>query len=94
MPQTLANLHEPEFPPVKRAYTLDEAAQSLGIKRSLLYSLIRTGEIASILIGARRVVPATALDAYLQRLCAEQRDYEPHPKSHQATLALRARARR
>lgn len=64
----------------KRAYTMNEAAVTLGIRHTLLYTLVRQGAIASIKIGGRRVIPAAVLDAYLERLMAEQADYVPDPK--------------
>lgn len=46
----------------------EEAAQSLGISRSLIYELLRAGRIESVCIGACRRIPTTALDAYVETL--------------------------
>lgn len=46
--------------------TVAQAAQRLGISRSLLYELLAAGEIESITIGRLRRVPAEALTAYIQ----------------------------
>lgn len=47
--------------------TVAQAAQRLGISRSLLYELLATGDIESITIGRLRRIPAEALTTYIQR---------------------------
>ncbi|MCZ7526150.1 MAG: excisionase family DNA-binding protein [Acidimicrobiia bacterium] len=49
-----------------------DAARYIGIGRSLLYDLLADGTIESIAIGRRRLVPVDALDAYVERLRAEE----------------------
>jgi excisionase family DNA binding protein len=46
--------------------TVAQAAQRLGISRSLLYELLATGDIESFTIGRLRRVPADALSTYVQ----------------------------
>ena len=46
--------------------TVAQAAQRLGISRSLLYELLATGDIESITIGRLRRIPADALTTYIQ----------------------------
>ena len=53
--------------------TPDEAAQSLRIKRTLLFHLLKTGKIASVKIGAARRIPIQALHDYVDVLCAIQK---------------------
>lgn len=48
--------------------TPEEAAEALGVGRTHLFKLIRTGEIPSVKIGRLRRIPAHALDAYVARL--------------------------
>ena len=44
----------------------------LKVSRWTLYNLIRSGEVASIVVGERcRRIPASALDTYVTRLCEE-----------------------
>jgi len=50
------------------AYSVAEAADVLGVGRTLAYDLIRRGELRSVKIGARRVVRHDALVAYLDSL--------------------------
>jgi excisionase family DNA binding protein len=53
------------------AYPVTEAADLLGISRSQLYELFSTGQVASVKIGARRLIRHEALVAYLDRLEAD-----------------------
>lgn len=46
--------------------TVAQAAQRLGISRSLLYELLAADEIESITIGRLRRIPAEALTTYIQ----------------------------
>lgn len=57
---------------VKLAYSVDESCSTLSIGRTVLFDLIRRGEIASVKIGARRLIPAASLEAYVARLVTEQ----------------------
>ncbi|MGH9281615.1 MAG: helix-turn-helix domain-containing protein [Acidimicrobiales bacterium] len=45
--------------------TVEEAARLLGISRALGYELVARGEVPSIRLGRRIVVPRRALDALL-----------------------------
>ncbi|GAB3878030.1 MULTISPECIES: helix-turn-helix domain-containing protein [Streptosporangiaceae] len=51
--------------------TVEEAAQLLKIGRSTLYDLLRSGELASFLIGHRRRIPRSAIDDLVARLMKE-----------------------
>lgn len=45
----------------------EEAAKMLGIGRSLIYEMIKTGEIPAVRLGARRLlVPVEALENLLR----------------------------
>ncbi len=48
--------------------TPTEAAQALGIGRSKLYELMRSGVVESVRIGTARRVPADALANYIAGL--------------------------
>jgi excisionase family DNA binding protein len=52
--------------------TVEQAAEALGIGRTTMFALIKSGEIESVLIGRLRRVPADAIDAYFAHLAAEQ----------------------
>jgi excisionase family DNA binding protein len=49
----------------KLAYSVEEACQALGIGRALTYELIMSGRLHSIKVGARRLIPASALAEFL-----------------------------
>ena len=46
----------------KLAFRIDEACQALGIGRTSLYELAKTGEIRLIKIAGRTLVPLTELE--------------------------------
>lgn len=50
----------------------DDATERLSIGRSQMFDLIRRGEIQSVKVGRRRLVLTASLDAYVDRLVAEQ----------------------
>ena len=50
--------------------SVDDTCATLGIGRSLVYQLIAAGELDSVHVGRRRLVPARAVDDYVARLCA------------------------
>ena len=52
--------------------TAEQAAEALGIGRTTVFALIKSGELDSVRIGHLRRVPADAIDAYTARLQAEQ----------------------
>lgn len=51
-------------------YSKPEAADQLSISERVLDRLIRDGEVDSVLIGRRRLVPAEAITEYVKRLRA------------------------
>jgi excisionase family DNA binding protein len=55
----------------KLVYSVEEAAELLGISRSLAYEAVHRGEIPSMRIGRRILVPKAALERYLS-LAGEQ----------------------
>lgn len=52
----------------RNLYAKPEAAERLSISERVLDRLIRDGDIETVLIGRRRLVPADALDDYVARL--------------------------
>lgn len=44
-----------------RLLSIDEAAAAAGIGRSLLYNLIGRGEVRSVRVGRRRLIPSDAV---------------------------------
>lgn len=40
----------------------------LGVGRSTVYELIAAGELETVKIGARRLIVAASMDAYIERL--------------------------
>lgn len=56
----------------KLAYSTEDACEALSIGRTQLFDLLREGEIKSVKIGRRRLIPVDSLREYLDRLLAEQ----------------------
>jgi excisionase family DNA binding protein len=54
-----------EIPTAPRAYNPDAFAKVVGLGRTTVYELIRRGEIRSIKIGRRRLIPAEEVDRLL-----------------------------
>jgi excisionase family DNA binding protein len=78
--QALAEHEEPvKEPAVARPMpervllTVDEAAERLGIGRTLTFRLVKVGEIKSVTIGRLRRIPASAVSDYADRLVSQQR---------------------
>ncbi|HZJ28142.1 MAG TPA: helix-turn-helix domain-containing protein [Acidimicrobiia bacterium] len=53
--------------PTKITYTVTEAAELLGISRSSAYECVRRGEIPSLTLGRRVVIPRRAFEALLDQ---------------------------
>lgn len=53
-----------------RLLDVDEAAAALGLGRSALYGLIGSGDLRSIRVGRRRLVPAAAIAAFIAERAA------------------------
>jgi excisionase family DNA binding protein len=51
--------------------TVPEAAARLRVSKWMLYNLIRSRQLRSVKIGARRLIPVSAVDALLRELETE-----------------------
>ncbi|MEV5692462.1 helix-turn-helix domain-containing protein [Micromonospora globbae] len=58
-------------PITPRVLRVEEAARALGIGRSLVYNLIRSGRLRSFKVGSRRLIPAAAIDETIAMLTEE-----------------------
>lgn len=58
----LSHTHAPTDPPPRLAYSLDEAARSISLSRRGLYQLIEAGELRTVKVGRRRLVPVSELE--------------------------------
>ena len=50
---------------LKKAYSVSEAAEVLGVSQWLVREAIRRGEIRCARIGKRIIIPAAAIDQFL-----------------------------
>lgn len=54
--------------PVKKmAYAVAEVAEILGLSRAATYQYVRSGDIPSVTLGGRIIIPCTAIDCILGR---------------------------
>jgi excisionase family DNA binding protein len=50
----------------RELYPIEEARELLGgISRNTIYRIMRTGELKSVQIGRRRLIPASAITAFI-----------------------------
>jgi excisionase family DNA binding protein len=61
---------QPE-PAEQALYRIPEAMRLLGLSRSVLYNLIRSGRLRSVKEGTTRLIPAEAITEYVALLEAE-----------------------
>ena len=52
---------------VRKALSVEMAAEMLGIRRSMGFKLIRRGELRSIKAGTRTLVPVAAVDEFIEQ---------------------------
>jgi excisionase family DNA binding protein len=50
--------------------SVDEACAAMSIKRTLLYSFLSSGELGSIKVRGRRLIPMRALEVFVEHLAA------------------------
>lgn len=53
--------------------TVNETCAALSIKRTLLYVFLTSGELRSVKVRGRRLVPAKALDEFIEHLTTLQK---------------------
>ena len=57
---------------------IEEAAERLGIRRSLMYRLVLSGAVDSVAVGRLRRIPSECLREYVDRLRAQSAHFEDH----------------
>lgn len=53
----------------KTLLSIPDFMASTGLGRTKTYELIGNGELETVTIGRRRMIPAKSLDAWIDRLC-------------------------
>jgi len=64
------NAAQPPSPPL--LLSVEEAAAQWRIGRSRMFTLIRRGDVLSVMVGGSRRVPYDSVKAYVSRLVSEQ----------------------
>lgn len=54
--------------------SIEQVAERLSLGRTVTYALIMSGEIESVKVKSRRLIPSPAIDHYIERLRAETRE--------------------
>ena len=57
---------------IKLVYSVDEATEEIGLGRTTLFELMASGELESVKVGRRRLIPGDALEGFAQRKRDEQ----------------------
>jgi excisionase family DNA binding protein len=52
--------------PAPLAVSVEEAARLIGVGRSTMFTLVQSGRVRSVRVGARRLVPTRALEEFLE----------------------------
>jgi hypothetical protein len=58
---------KPKPAPEPLAYTVGDFARAMGICRASAYKLIKTGQLESVVIAGRRLIPRRAAERLLER---------------------------
>ena len=64
--------HSTPHPGAAACLSIEETAKQLCIGRSSVYALINSGKLASIKLGRRRVIPASAIQSMIENLQSHQ----------------------
>lgn len=56
----------------KVGYSIEDAMQATGLGRTTIFELLRSGQLESIKVGRRRIIPADAVRAYFDTERAQQ----------------------
>jgi excisionase family DNA binding protein len=68
MDDSLFTFPPPPEPSSRRvSYSVEEAAKMLGIGRTIMFAIIKRGDIRIVKIGRRTLVPANEIAAFLDR---------------------------
>jgi excisionase family DNA binding protein len=65
--------------PVRIVLTVEQAASTLGIGRTSMFALVRTGDVESVTIGRLRRIPIEALNDFVDKLRRGQVDSQGGP---------------
>lgn len=60
-----------------RFVSLKDAASVMGLKRTMMYSLLDSGELQSVKVGRRRLVTRASVDRFVDRLEGEAEGTTP-----------------
>ena len=56
-----------------RGFSVEQAAEVIGVSRATIFELIGSGQLGSIKIGRRRVIPGVAIHEFITNRLADSR---------------------
>ncbi|MGX1839391.1 helix-turn-helix domain-containing protein [Streptomyces diastaticus] len=62
-------------PPTRRLLRVEDAATTLGFKRSTAYEEIRRGRLRTVQVGRRRLIPTEYIEEYIELLKRESHNH-------------------
>jgi excisionase family DNA binding protein len=65
--------------PIRRLYRVPEVMELLSMSRSVIYEQIRSGRLRSVTQGRARLIPASALNDYVNLLVDESQGGHEQP---------------
>ena len=63
----------------KLLLSIEEASEALALGRSLLYQKLQSGELQSVRVGRRRLVPVSAIREYIGKMLTDQEGEAQQP---------------
>jgi excisionase family DNA binding protein len=49
----------------RAAYSIQEVADSLGVRQASVYRALKRGQLKAVMLGSRRLIPASSVDRLL-----------------------------
>ncbi len=76
LPTGTTGKYDSIHPGDRRLVGLDGAADMLALSRSKVHLLIQAGELETVRIGRRLLIPVSEIDAYIERLRRDQKSVD------------------
>jgi excisionase family DNA binding protein len=61
--------------------TVEDTAKRLSISRTMVFKLLKAGDLASLTIGAKRLIPRQEIERYIRERTHRRRASTGHPET-------------